>query len=416
MVTNRQHVWRCAGRSGLRKTKCTGSGQPIHRGLHGAIEHRQRAALGLRVSVHLRAASSGPRPTRPAPAATSFAYSVSHPVTPLPASVIERTINTDGRDSDEADAFDTPHEQRVDVRIGAAARIVTQQHVQRGRVGGARQRSADSVLRQPDLAGEQLRREVDQPRGSAGRRPVHAADRERARADQSVRADPRAARRGEASCAGCRRSSAISGWRRRPTTPVPARVSNWMAKRGGLPGETRNYVIRITGRQAEQWTSSEFVRDPEATLMPAKAPCVEVAEEVEGAGQDRPRRQADVGACRRHQGAAARHFKRRQVRRSGVADREREARVAAARAECGSRAFSRTSASRRPARRRPDPRQGLGAKSARAWSRIADRTMKKAAEEFAKRCRPRRLRSRASAQPPPRVAYSRCRRVTRQRP
>ena len=54
-----------------------------------------------------------------------------------------------------------------------------------------------------------------------------------------------------------------------------------MAKRGGLPGETRNYVVRITGRQAEQWTSSEFVRDPEATLMPAKAPCAEVAEEVE---------------------------------------------------------------------------------------------------------------------------------------
>ncbi|MEA2988756.1 MAG: hypothetical protein QOG83_1467, partial [Alphaproteobacteria bacterium] len=61
----------------------------------------------------------------------------------------------------------------------------------------------------------------------------------------------------------------------------PRRVTDWMAKRGGLPGETRAYVIRITGRPAEQWTSREFVRDPEATLMPAKAPCAEVAEAVE---------------------------------------------------------------------------------------------------------------------------------------
>ena len=55
----------------------------------------------------------------PLPAATSFAYSVSHPVTPLPASVIERIVNTDGHDSDDADAFDAPHDTRVDVRIGA---------------------------------------------------------------------------------------------------------------------------------------------------------------------------------------------------------------------------------------------------------------------------------------------------------
>ena len=114
----------------------------------------------------------------------------------------------------------------------------------------------------------------------------------------------------------------------------PGRVSDWMAKRGGLPGETRTYVTRITGRQAEQWTSSEFVRDPEATLMPAKAPCVEVAEAVEAQGKIVRVVEADVGACRRHQGAAARQSERRQVRRSGVADREREARVADARAEC----------------------------------------------------------------------------------
>ena len=65
----------------------------------------------------------------------------------------------------------------------------------------------------------------------------------------------------------------------------PRRVTDWMAKRGALPGETRNYVVRITGRQAEQWTSSEFARDPEAALMPAKAPCAEVAEAVAAQGK-----------------------------------------------------------------------------------------------------------------------------------
>jgi hypothetical protein len=33
----------------------------------------------------------------------------------------------------------------------------------------------------------------------------------------------------------------------------PGRVSNWLADRGGLPEETRNYVYRITGRSAEDW-------------------------------------------------------------------------------------------------------------------------------------------------------------------
>jgi hypothetical protein len=60
----------------------------------------------------------------------------------------------------------------------------------------------------------------------------------------------------------------------------PRRVADWMAKRGELPSETRNYVVRITGRPADQWISGEIKNDPEAALMPAQAPCVEVAEAV----------------------------------------------------------------------------------------------------------------------------------------
>jgi hypothetical protein len=47
-----------------------------------------------------------------------------------------------------------------------------------------------------------------------------------------------------------------------------------------LPSETRAYVIRITGHPADRWLSSDIAHDPEATLMPARAPCPEVAEAV----------------------------------------------------------------------------------------------------------------------------------------
>ncbi|MBM6596151.1 lytic transglycosylase domain-containing protein [Microvirga pudoricolor] len=35
----------------------------------------------------------------------------------------------------------------------------------------------------------------------------------------------------------------------------PARVASWLAGRGGLPGETRNYVGAVTGRSAEDWAA-----------------------------------------------------------------------------------------------------------------------------------------------------------------
>jgi hypothetical protein len=56
----------------------------------------------------------------------------------------------------------------------------------------------------------------------------------------------------------------------------PRRVSDWMAKRGRLPDETRRYVLRITGQPAEQWAQGRG----DAVVMPAKAPCVEVARVV----------------------------------------------------------------------------------------------------------------------------------------
>ena len=74
-----------------------------------------------------------------------------------------------------------------------------------------------------------------------------------------------------------------------------------------------------------------------------------------------------------------------EVRRSGVEDREREAGVAAVCAECGSRRSQEHQRAEDARGAGQEPSTKVSAKMARAWSRIADRTMKKAAEEFAKR-------------------------------
>ena len=36
----------------------------------------------------------------------------------------------------------------------------------------------------------------------------------------------------------------------------PRRVRDWLDGHGGLPAETRNYVLRITGRSAEEWAAA----------------------------------------------------------------------------------------------------------------------------------------------------------------
>ena len=54
----------------------------------------------------------------------------------------------------------------------------------------------------------------------------------------------------------------------------PKRVADWLAGRGGLPAETRDYVERITGRSAEDWAADAKVHathdlavDPQGCLQ-----------------------------------------------------------------------------------------------------------------------------------------------------
>lgn len=48
----------------------------------------------------------------------------------------------------------------------------------------------------------------------------------------------------------------------------PTRVANWLAGAGGLPFETENYVLRITGANAEDWAQDR--RDAAAGKAPAQ--------------------------------------------------------------------------------------------------------------------------------------------------
>ncbi len=52
----------------------------------------------------------------------------------------------------------------------------------------------------------------------------------------------------------------------------PGRIQNWLARRGKLPEETRNYVRIITGQPPEKWTVEDKTVDL-ALALPARAPC-----------------------------------------------------------------------------------------------------------------------------------------------
>ncbi|MCI9879887.1 lytic transglycosylase domain-containing protein [Methylobacterium goesingense] len=58
----------------------------------------------------------------------------------------------------------------------------------------------------------------------------------------------------------------------------PGRVSAWLAGTGGLPAETRNYVLAITGSPAEAWRPGAAVEMPEGDEPKAKDPAAKVSE------------------------------------------------------------------------------------------------------------------------------------------
>lgn len=55
----------------------------------------------------------------------------------------------------------------------------------------------------------------------------------------------------------------------------PKRIEAWLAKKGSLPQETKDYVKTITGRPAENWTAIEH--GSPAVKLPRHAPCQDAA-------------------------------------------------------------------------------------------------------------------------------------------
>ena len=218
----------------------------------------------------------------PAPTAASFAYSISHAVTPLPDAVLERTVDRDGVpfEYDDGDSFehppDKPHDPHLGPprglsRSGVCATIASVAHTYRlpvpffaNLIWQESSFNPRDVSRAGALGIAQF-----MPKTAIGYglinpfEPIHALN---------VAARFLRELYGQFGNLGLAAAAYNAG---------PGRVSNWLAKRGPLPGETRNYVIRITGRVADRWTAAGAAIDPELTLMPAKAPCPEVAAAVE---------------------------------------------------------------------------------------------------------------------------------------
>jgi hypothetical protein len=58
----------------------------------------------------------------------------------------------------------------------------------------------------------------------------------------------------------------------------PNRVASWLAGRGGLPDETRNYVFVVTGRTPEEWAADLKVKDVKKSEDKTVAPqnCLQI--------------------------------------------------------------------------------------------------------------------------------------------
>jgi hypothetical protein len=218
----------------------------------------------------------------PMPAAASFAYSISHAVTPLPDAVIERTIDRNGVpfDYDDGDSFEHPPDKPHDPRLGPPRGL------SRSGVCATIASVAQTYrLPVPFFANLIWQESSFNPRdisragalGIAQFMPKTAVSYGLINPFEPIHALNVAARflrelHGQFGNLGLAAAAYNAG---------PGRVSNWLAKRGALPGETRNYVIRITGRVADRWTAAKAAIDPEMSLMPAKAPCAEVTAAVE---------------------------------------------------------------------------------------------------------------------------------------
>jgi hypothetical protein len=271
-VTNAQHVLSSRGPLRLKQNQTGG-----RRHLAGVCAARVTITRSISICAFLcivAPAALCASTDSPPPELTSFAYAKSHSVTPLPAPVVDRVADEAGPD-DEARAYAPPVEARVE----------QPRQLSRSTVCSA----VASVARANDLPvpffanliwqESSFNSRTVSPAGAQGIAqfmPKTAAEVGLMNPFEPIQALHAAGKflsqlRAQFGNLGLAAAAYNAG---------PGRVIDWMTRRKSLPGETRNYVLRITGHPADRWTATDVRHDPEARLMPARAPCVEVAEAV----------------------------------------------------------------------------------------------------------------------------------------
>ena len=260
-----------------------GAGSPITGACVALVKFDKLLLIACAFFVSVSApATSFASTDSPPPATTSFAYSISHAVTPLPGSAIDRLADQDGAALEAGDDFEGAewtHEPAVEVRVGPS-HALSQSGLCSAVVSVARANNlpipffANLIWQESNFDTKVVSRAGAQ--GIAQFMPKTAVEFGLINPFEPIHALNVAGR----FVRELHEQFGNLGLAAMAYNAGPRRVINWVAKRGELPGETRNYVLKITGRPAEAWTSPQAKSDPEIALMPAKAPCVEVAEAV----------------------------------------------------------------------------------------------------------------------------------------
>jgi hypothetical protein len=216
----------------------------------------------------------------PSPAKTSFAYSTSHTVKPLPASVIERITEpyNDSFESDSASGYVEPRAKPVEVVV--SPRRQPSRDLVCSAVASVAQANnlpvpffANLIWQESSFDSRTISRAGAQ--GIAQFMPQTAVEVGLINPFEPIHALNAAGK----FVSDLRKQFGNLGLAAAAYNAGPRRIADWLAKRGDLPAETRNYVVRVTGKAAEDWIGAK--NDPEMLLMPAKAPCTEVVEAVQ---------------------------------------------------------------------------------------------------------------------------------------
>jgi len=233
--------------------------------------------LIVSASLELRASTDSPLP-----AVTSFAYPTSHAVTPLPNAVFEKLAerDSDALEIDYSESF-VPNVEKPVVVPTNRERLLTQSRLCSAVAAVARANNlpipffANLIWQESNFDSGTISRAGAQ--GIAQFMPETANEFGLINPFEPIHALNVAGKL----LRGLYDQFGNFGLAAAAYNAGPRRVMGWMARRSGLPGETLRYVLKVTGRSLDQWARLPVKTDPAAALMPAKAPCIEVAKAVE---------------------------------------------------------------------------------------------------------------------------------------